>query len=72
MGQTLAMNSQPILYEQQGAIGILTLNRPERLNAINNEMLRALRTFFDERHRDYGCRVIIVTGSRRGSAPGST
>ena len=70
MGQTLAMNSQPILYEQQGAIGILTLNRPERLNAINNEMLRALRTFFDDRHRDYGCRVLIVTGSGRGFCAG--
>jgi len=63
-------NSDLILYERQGPIGILTLNRPERLNAINHEMLRALRGFFDERHRDYGCRVILVTGAGRGFCAG--
>ena len=39
----------PIDFEQRGPTGILTLNRPERLNAIDHEMLRALRAFFDER-----------------------
>ena len=60
-----------ILFERQGPIGILTLNRPERLNAINHQMLRALRAFFDERHRDYGCRVIVVTGAGRGFCAGA-
>ena len=65
------MNSNDeILFEQTGAIGVLTLNRPERLNAINHEMLRALRGFFDDRHRDYGCRVIVVTGRGRGFCAG--
>ena len=59
-----------ILYERDGPIGVLRLNRPERLNAISNEMLRALRTFFDDRHRDYACRVIIVTGEGRGFCAG--
>ena len=59
-----------ILYEREGPIGVLMLNRPERLNAISNEMLRALRAFFDERHRDYACRVIIVTGAGRGFCAG--
>ncbi|MCC6416983.1 MAG: enoyl-CoA hydratase/isomerase family protein [Gemmataceae bacterium] len=59
-----------LLFERQGPIGIATLNRPERLNAIDADMLRALRAFFDERHRDYGCRVIIVTGTGRGFCAG--
>ncbi len=59
-----------IVFERQGPIGILTLNRPERLNAIDHEMLRELRAFFDERHRDYGTRMIIVTGAGRGFCAG--
>lgn len=59
-----------ILFERRGPIGILTLNRPERLNAINHDMLRALRKFWDDRHRDYGCRVIVVTGQGRGFCAG--
>ena len=59
-----------ILFERQGPIGILTLNRPERLNAIDHEMLRELRAFFDDRHRDYATRMIIVTGAGRGFCAG--
>ena len=57
-------------FEQRGPIGILTLNRPERLNAINHQMLIELRQFFDERHRDYATRVIIITGAGRGFCAG--
>ena len=64
------MSSEPLLYEQRGPIGYLTLNRPERLNAINHEMLRALHQRFDLLRRDYACRVIIVTGSGRGFCAG--
>lgn len=46
------------------------MNRPERLNAIDHEMLRSLRRFFDERHRDYETRMIIVTGAGRGFCAG--
>lgn len=59
-----------LLYDQQGPVGILTLNRPERLNAINFEMLRELRAFFDARHRDFATRVLIVTGTGRGFCAG--
>jgi enoyl-CoA hydratase len=59
-----------IRYERDGPIGLLTLNRPERLNAISHDMLRALRAFFDDRHRDYACRVIILTGKGRGFCAG--
>lgn len=63
------MNS-PIDFEKRGPIGLLTLNRPERLNAIDHGMLRALRAFFDERHRDYATRILVVTGAGRGFCAG--
>ncbi|MBE0610156.1 MAG: enoyl-CoA hydratase/isomerase family protein [Dehalococcoidia bacterium] len=62
--------NEPILFQQRGPIGVLTLNRPERLNAIDHDMLRALRSFFDARHRDYETRVIVITGAGRGFCAG--
>lgn len=63
------MNS-PLRFEHRGPVGILTLERPERLNAIDHAMLTGLRTFFDERHRDYNTRLIIITGAGRGFCAG--
>ena len=60
----------PTDFEQRGPIGILTLNRPERLNAIDNEMLKSLRAFFDARKRDFATRIIVVTGAGRGFCAG--
>ena len=59
-----------LLYEQRGAVGLLTLNRPERLNAIDHDLLRALRGFFDDHHRDYATRVIVITGTGRAFCAG--
>ncbi|MFN0093972.1 MAG: enoyl-CoA hydratase/isomerase family protein [Dehalococcoidia bacterium] len=64
------MDNDVIRYRQEGPIGFLTLNRPERLNAINHELLRALKGFFQDRHRDFACRAIIVTGEGRGFCAG--
>jgi len=61
---------QPLLWEPQGPIGVLTLNRPERLNALDHGLVRALRAFFDERATDYTTRVIVVTGAGRAFCAG--
>ncbi len=62
--------NEPIHFQQHGPIGVLTLNRPERLNAIDHDMLRALRNFFDGRQRDFETRVIVITGAGRGFCAG--
>lgn len=59
-----------LLFERRGPIGVLTLNRPERLNALNHVMVAGLRAFFDERHTDYETRMIVVTGAGRGFCAG--
>jgi enoyl-CoA hydratase len=59
-----------LVFERSGPVGVLTMNRPERLNAIDHGMLRELRAFFDERHRDYETRIIIMTGAGRGFCAG--
>ena len=50
-------------YETNDRIGVLTLNRPEKLNAVNDEMRRELEAFWAERRIDTETRVIVMTGA---------
>jgi enoyl-CoA hydratase len=51
-------------------IAIVTLNRPERLNAMNYALVRGLYDVFDELAGDLSCRVIVLTGEGRGFCAG--
>jgi enoyl-CoA hydratase len=64
------MAYETIQYVTGGPIGILTLNRPKCLNAMNFVMLNEFRNFFNDRFRDHDTRVIILTGAGRGFNPG--
>ncbi len=64
------MEYETITYELEGPVGILTLNRPDSLNAVNMRMSRELRSFFTERLSDLDTRVLVVTGSGRGFCAG--
>lgn len=55
-----------VLTEQHGAVLLLTLNRPERHNAIGGSMLADLAEAFDEAERDDNVRAVVTTGA--GSA----
>jgi enoyl-CoA hydratase len=48
----------------------LTLNRPERLNAMSTELVAELHQRLDEVAADHGCRVVILTGAGRGFCAG--
>ena len=54
---------QNILFERQGAIGIVTINRPKVLNALNKETMRELKTLVEQIAVDQEIGVVIVTGS---------
>lgn len=60
-----------VLTEVKGAVGIATLNRPEALNALNNELLDALAEALEIWDRDDAVRCIIVTGSDKAFAAGA-
>jgi len=62
--------SDEVLHERDGAIATLTLNRPERLNAISAGMLDALSERLLEADRDPQVRVIVLTGAGRGFCAG--
>ncbi len=64
------MEFQTIQFRQDGPVGVLTLNRPECLNAVNHVMRDELRAFWTARMNDYKTRVIVVTGAGRGFCAG--
>lgn len=59
-----------LLYEKDGAIATITLNRPERLNAISVPMLDALSKALVDADEDRAVRVIVLTGAGRGFCSG--
>lgn len=58
----IAMESDEVLYEQQGDVVRLTINRPDRRNAINPEVVRALSDGF-RRAEDASAKVVVLTGA---------
>jgi len=57
------MNYEFLKVEQKDKIAILTLNRPEIMNALNFPLLKELNHFITEANFDKGIRVIIITGA---------
>lgn len=53
----------PVLCERQGAVGVLTINRPKTLNALNIPTLLALEAALTDLERDDTVRVIVITGA---------
>ena len=52
-----------ILVEKRGAVNLVTLNRPQALNALNSEVLRELTEAFAAYEADPGQRCLVLTGS---------
>ena len=63
--------SDAVLYEVKGNIGLITLNRPERLNAWNGDMSAGYFGSLDQAVADPDVRVIVVTGAGRGFCAGA-
>src|ERR1700681_25800 len=57
------MSFDTILYAAAGGIARITLNRPERLNAMNQRMLEEIGRALDAAEHDAAVRVVIVTGA---------
>ncbi|NLE81363.1 MAG: enoyl-CoA hydratase [Rhodococcus sp.] len=60
-----------ILLERKGRVGVITLNRPKALNALNSELMREVVSAVDELEADDGIGAILVTGSERAFAAGA-
>lgn len=65
------MNYMTILKEVRGRVALLTLNRPEALNALNAQLISELNHALDELERDHGIGCIVLTGSAKAFAAGA-
>jgi enoyl-CoA hydratase len=66
------MNYETLLFESEDKIGLLTLNRPEKLNAHSKKMKQELLHFWRAMQNDEArCRVVIITGAGRAFCAGA-
>ncbi|MBT3363544.1 MAG: enoyl-CoA hydratase/isomerase family protein [Chloroflexi bacterium] len=64
------MKYEDIVYEKEGRIAILTLNRPEVMNAYTRKMVREMADAIDDAANDDQIRGLIVTANGRGFCTG--
>ncbi|HEY6904885.1 MAG TPA: enoyl-CoA hydratase [Candidatus Acidoferrales bacterium] len=70
MSVTQQVKTSAVLEERSGAVVTLRLNRPEKLNALNPEMCRALVRALLSASDDRSVRVVLLTGAGRGFCSG--
>jgi 2-(1,2-epoxy-1,2-dihydrophenyl)acetyl-CoA isomerase len=64
------MDEQSILVEMRQGYRVITLNRPQRLNAFNEAMHQALKSALAAAEDDGDCRALLLTGAGRGFCAG--
>lgn len=65
------MTYQNILVETRGAVGLITLNRPQALNALCDALIRELGQALDGFERDAAIGAVVLTGSEKAFAAGA-
>lgn len=65
------MSYETIIVERKGSIATLTLNRPEKLNALNVKMIEELESALLGILKDKNARVLVITGAGRGFCSGA-
>ncbi len=65
------MSYETILVEQKGAVTLITLNRPQALNALNSQVLADLTDAFAKFDADDSQRCAVLTGSEKAFAAGA-
>ena len=65
------METQPVLVETRGRVGLITLHRPQQLNALNDALMDALGRALLAFDADDGIGAIVITGSARAFAAGA-
>ncbi|MGE5774692.1 MAG: enoyl-CoA hydratase-related protein, partial [Chloroflexota bacterium] len=62
---------ESILTETRGRVGLITLNRPQALNALNNRLMRELMSALESYDKDDAVGAMVITGSEKAFAAGA-
>ncbi len=62
---------QTILLEKNNGVGLITLNRPQALNALNTELISEINQALDQLEKDPGIGCIVLAGSEKAFAAGA-
>ncbi len=65
------MTTKDLLLEKDGPVAVLTLNRPEKMNAISDEIREYFPLALQEVQEDDSLRALIITGAGRGFCSGA-
>lgn len=65
------MSYETLIVETRGAVGLITLNRPQALNALNSTVLKELLQAYAAFENDDAIGAIVLTGSERAFAAGA-
>ncbi len=65
------MTYEMILSETRSRVGLVTLNRPEVLNALNNQLLHEVMDAFESFDQDDGIGAMVITGNEKAFAAGA-
>ena len=65
------MSYETIVVSREGALGSITLNRPEALNALNMKMVNELVSALEEFEKDDSVRCVVLAGSEKAFSAGA-
>ena len=63
---------EPVLFEKRGGVATVTLNRPDKLNAITWRMMEDFLDFVEDVRQDDSARVLVFTGAGRAFSAATT
>ncbi len=67
----MAEFNNAVLYKAEEGVAVITLNRPEALNALNADIVAGLTAYLDRAASDEAVRAVIITGAGRGFCSGA-
>ena len=59
------MSYETLVVSREGPLGVVQLNRPEALNALNTKMVTELIEALSDFEKDDGVRCLVITGTER-------
>jgi methylglutaconyl-CoA hydratase len=71
VSESTGRSEQPILYSVEDAVARITLNRPEKRNALNPALIAGLKDALREASRDQRVRVVVITGAGKDFCSGA-